>query len=111
MMELLCSGSIFPKGSQAEEIIIMEAGKTLKEENIILKPEEIATLEAEAQELQGKDRAACKTQFSSNFFLIPDDNEKTIVIMPDIPKAVLKVDITKAKILAEAIQNQIQEWL
>lgn len=89
----------------------METRKTVKEENIILKPEEIVALEAEAQERQGKDRTACKTQFSSNFFLIPDDNEKTIAIMPDIPKAVLKVDITKAKILAEAIQNQIQEWL
>ncbi len=85
----------------------METRKTLKEENIILKPEEIAALEAEVQELQRKD----KTQFSSNFFLLPDDNEKTIAIMPDIPKDVLKVDITKAKILAEAIQNQIQEWL
>ena len=31
--------------------------------------------------------------------------------MSEEEKAVLKVDITKAKILAEAIQNQIQEWL
>lgn len=92
---------------------MMKTRKILKEENtnLTLTPEEIAVLEAEVQELQRKDGAVCETPFSSNFFLIPDDNEKTIAIMPDIPDAALKVNATKATVLAEAIQNQIQKWL
>jgi|InofroStandDraft_1065614.scaffolds.fasta_scaffold96026_2 hypothetical protein len=76
-----------------------------------LTPEEIAVLEAEAQEPQRKNGVVCETSFSSNFLLIPDDGDKTISIMPGIPGAVLKVNAAKAAVLAEAIQNQIQKWL
>lgn len=92
---------------------MMKIHKILKKENanLTLTPEEIAVLEAEAQEPQRKDGTVCETSFSSNFLLIPDDGDKTISIMPDITGAVLKVNATKAAVLAEAIQNQIQKWL
>ena len=92
---------------------MMKIRKILKKENtnLTLTPEEIAVLEAEAQEPQRKDGVVCEISFSSNFLLIPDDGDKTISIMPDIPGAVLKVNVAKATVLAEAIQNQIQKWL
>lgn len=45
---------------------------------------------------------------TSDYFLIPDNDSQTIIIMPDIEGAVLKLDKTNALILASIIQYHVR---
>lgn len=46
-----------------------------------------------------------------NFFVIPDDESKTLTISPTEDKyTAIILDKTKAKVLADIILHQIQRW-
>ena len=48
--------------------------------------------------------------YDNKFTLVPDDEEKTMLIYPNTPDAVLKLGMKEAGILAKVIQDQIREW-
>ena len=48
--------------------------------------------------------------YDNKFTLVPDDEEKIMLIYPNTPDAVLKLGMKEAGILAKVIQDQIRVW-
>lgn len=70
-----------------------------------------ATIEKELQEEMNETTfALASTQFDNIFFVMPDEKEKTITILPSVFGSVLRLGIKEAEALAKIIQDQIQEW-
>lgn len=62
------------------------------------------------QEIASLETSSDTVNYDNKFILAPDDEEKTMLIYPNTPDAVLKLGIKEAEILVKVIQNQIQEW-
>jgi len=62
------------------------------------------------QEVGSLETSSDTINHDNKFILVPDDEEKTMLIYPNNPDAVLKLGIKEAGILAKVIQDQIQEW-
>jgi len=54
--------------------------------------------------------ASADVKYDNIFFVIPNDEEKTLIISPSSLDSVLKLGIKEAEALAAVIQSQIQEW-
>lgn len=71
----------------------------------IFKTEEVAQEESERHIRPLEDFA------DKNFFVIPDDEAKTLTISPTEDKyTAIRLDKAKARVLADIILHQIQRW-
>lgn len=70
-----------------------------------------AQLEEELQqEMNESVFASANVKYDNIFFVLPNEEEKTIIISASTFGSVLKIGVKEAETLVEIIQNQIQEW-
>ena len=62
------------------------------------------------REMNEEMSASADVQYDNIFFVMPNEKEKTIMILPSTYGSVLKLGIKEAGVLAEIIQSQIQKW-
>ena len=64
----------------------------------------------EILDIERNERNSCELQSCNEFYVIPNNEEKSITIVPKIRGAFLELSKEKSKVLVEIIQDCVKEW-
>jgi hypothetical protein len=87
------------------------ADYTPKPEDVVIEPDVFIDLTDEEEEEIEKAVSDMPEMIHDNkFFMIPDDENKELIIGTEKPGATLKISKTKVLVLAQMIQDCVQKW-